>query len=131
MINLLERYLPFYDSEGGSGAGDGNGDGGDKGGENDSSGAGAAPSVDGGKAGADGVVGSPEASAEIYRPKGVAETMFGKTNEETIDKMATTINGYRNKENSKPGVPSEIGDYKIGDVPDDLKTYFGNLENDP
>ena len=129
MRSILQKYFPLYAPEGGDGAGSGAGaantGGGGEGAGADVSGAEAA----GGAAAAPGANG---AAAELYRPNGIAETMFGKTDHETIDKMATSLNGYRNKLDNLPKAPKDFNDYTFGEnSPEHLKTYLGNLEKDP
>lgn len=127
MRNLIEKYLPLYSPDGGGG--DGADVGADKGGENES--AGAADGAAGDKAGAEDVVGSSSASGELYRPKGLPDTMFGETDNETMDKMADTIQGFRKKIDNLPKAPKEISGYEMGEVPEELKEYFDNLKDDP
>lgn len=129
MNGLLNKYLPVRNAEG---AGSGGGDGGEnKGGEGQSQGTAqdtggkadaGGKANDGGKAGDGGV--------QPYRVDGIPETMFGSTNEETIDKMAKTINGYRTKEGKKETV-KEAAEYVLGEMPDNIKPYLSNLETDP
>lgn len=141
MRDLLMKYaFPLREQEGAGsgGAGDG-GDGGTggtggtsgEGGEGGNAGAGGG---DGGAAGGDGGSGqSGASSAEPYRPEGLPDTMFGKDDRETMDKMAKALNGYRQKESGRvvPDDPAAYGDFSKAEVPDAMKPYVQNLAEDP
>lgn len=137
MKNLLERFLPVFASDDGGGAGAGDaGAGGAQG--NDASGAGAAGA--GGAAAADGAGGSGPAAAaaagaagQPYRPEGLAETMFGKDDRETIDKMFTALKGYRERDSAR-GVPEKAEVYRKFDLeqaPAEIRGHIEALDKDP
>jgi hypothetical protein len=66
----------------------------------------------------------------LYRPEGLPDTMIGKSDRETLDRVAKSFNELRAKDAQRQA-PKEFGEYSIGDVGDHLKPYFGNLEKDP
>ncbi|MEM7067927.1 MAG: hypothetical protein AAF478_03510 [Pseudomonadota bacterium] len=111
MRDLLDRYSPVRntDDNSGGGTGEDNNSGGGTGDHNNSGG------------------------TTLYRPEGVPETMFGETNEETIDKMVSTINGFRSKDNNRPKAPETIDGYALDEatIPDEIKPFLQNLESDP
>jgi len=111
MRNLLEKYLPLFELEGGISSG----------GADDPGGAG------GQQAEVAGVV-SP--AGEVYKPKGVSDSFFGETNEQTIDNMAASLQTYREKASANP-VPKESSGYELGEVSGDLKPFLDNLADDP
>ncbi|WP_127523662.1 hypothetical protein [Mesorhizobium sp. Z1-4] len=133
MKNLLERYLreiPRVPDGGGSGEGAAaGGEGGGEGGSGDGGNAGG-----GGEGGAAADGGSGDGgAAQPYRPQGLPETMFGKDDRETMDKMATALNGYRTRESQ---VGKDADAYKAFDfdklqIADDLKPHMDGLAQDP
>lgn len=118
MNNLLEKYLRApMEGEGAAGAGGAAAGGAAAGGGATDPGAAAeaaaGKSAEGGAAGgaAGGAGGSPPpAATQPYRPDGLADTMFGKDDRETIDKMKTALDGYRQRDSS---VPANIDGYAI------------------
>lgn len=66
-----------------------------------------------------------------YRPDGLPDNLYGESNEETIDKMALALKGYRDKDNNR-GVPENAEGYSdFGDkVPDELKSHISGLAQD-
>ena len=47
------------------------------------------------------------APGEVYRPEGLAEHLLGTTDQETIDRMAAALNGYRKRDGER-GVPEAV-----------------------
>jgi len=93
MKALLEKYLPLRSPEdGGGGGGGGAADGGDGGG----SGGGA-----GGEGGGDGGQGGSGGGAAPYRPDGMADNLYGKSDKETIDLQHAALKGYRDRDAAK------------------------------
>lgn len=143
MKNLLEKYLcPARENEGGGaggsgaaaagGAGEGNG-GGAAGGDGSAGsaaggdgGAGSAGAADAGKAGPD--AGS---AAQPYRPEGLPETMFGKDDRETMDKMANAIKGYRGREAQVGKDPDAYKAFDFDKMDAALKPHMQGLADDP
>lgn len=129
MRDLLSKYTFLRSPD--SGAGGGGSAAGGAGGEG-GAGGGTPPAPSNGNAGGEGGSGGGEPPApELYRPSGLPETMFGTTNNETMDKMATTIAGYRERDSNAPKAPKDAGEYLMGDMSDDIKPYFDNLKGDP
>ena len=123
MRNLLERYLPLRDA-----AGDGGGGGAGAGGQGANAGAGAGAAA----AAGDGANGAA-AAAQPYRPQGLPDTMFGKDDRETMDKMAGALAGYRTRD-SERAVPDTVEAYSQFDAataPDFLKDHLPSLAKDP
>lgn len=123
MRTLLERYVPNYAPEEGAGAG---------GGGADAAAGGDAAAAAAAAAAAQSTVDQPAAGAP-YRPEGLPDTMFGKDDRETIDKMKSSIDGYRQRDSGR-GVPEAVDAYQALDlaaVPDDLKGFMGAVAKDP
>lgn len=78
----------------------------------------------------------PPAAGGPYRPQGMPETMFGKDDRETIDKMGQALNGYRQKDASRD-VPADPAGYlnldgvKNFQLDDAYKPHFEALKGDP
>lgn len=125
MRTLLDRYLPLRNQEGGGGAGGaGAGDGGGDAAGNGSAGG------DGGQAPA---AGEDGAASGPYRPEGLADTMFGKDDRETIDKLHNAVKGYRDRD-AKNGVPEKPDAYQTFDfatIDASLKPHLEALASDP
>ncbi len=73
-------------------------------------------------------------AAGPYRPDGLPDTMFGKDDRETIDKVHNALKGYRERDATrvvpdKPEAYREFGDMK--DVPEPLKPHLQALARDP
>lgn len=118
-------------AEGGSGAGGGGGagDGGEGGDGGQGSGEGGGDGGEGGDQ--NGSQESGEGGSAAYRPDGLPDNLYGTSNEETIDKMAQALKGYRQKDSEK-GVPENEAAYAdFGDsVPAELKDHIGSLAED-
>ena len=66
-----------------------------------------------------------------YHPEGLPEHMRGKTDQETIDKVSTALDGYR-KDQSKKGseaAPETADGYELA-LPDDLKDKIVAVDKD-
>lgn len=133
MRNLLERYLreiPRAPGEGEGGGGDGGANAGGDGGSGDGGNAG-----DGGEGGgAEGDGGSGDGgAAQLYRPEGLPETMFGKDDRETMDKMANALAGYRTRESQvgKDADAYKAFDFDKLEIADDLRPHMDQLGQDP
>lgn len=124
MRNLLDRYLPLR-------APDGGGDGG-----------GGAPPADPPPGGAEPPAGAPPGgsgaapaggAAEPYRPQGLPDTMYGNDDRETMDKMATALAGYRQRDSDRK-VPDNVEAYSAFDVeqvPEAFRSHLGQIGGDP
>ncbi len=77
----------------------------------------------------------PPAGADPYFPKGLPDTMKGKTERETMDRMAEALAGYRNRDATRD-VPQDVGGYLNLDgiegltVDETIKPYFAELTDD-
>lgn len=93
----------------------------------------AQPSAAAGTPSADG--GTPPAAAPEgpYRPDGLADNLYGKTDRETIDHLAKALKGYRDRDAKGGGVPEDAKGYlaDIQNVPEKAKGYFDALAGDP
>lgn len=71
--------------------------------------------------------------AGAYRPDGLADNLYGKTDHETIDNLAKALKGYRDRDAKGGGVPDKAEGYlDVGAaVPDKAKGYFEALKDDP
>ncbi|WP_156899386.1 hypothetical protein [Pleomorphomonas koreensis] len=76
----------------------------------------------------------PAASPEgPYRPDGLAENLYGKSDRETIDNLAKAVKGYRDRDAKGGGVPDEAAGYiaDVQNVPEKARGYFDALSSDP
>ncbi|MBO6893399.1 MAG: hypothetical protein JJ866_15760 [Roseibium sp.] len=66
-----------------------------------------------------------------YRPDGLPDNLYGESNEETIDKMALALKGYRQKDNDRGAPETQEAYADFGDkVPDQLKSHVSALSED-
>lgn len=141
MRTVLDRYTRHFNAEGGSAAG-----GGDGGGQPATPPAGGAapPAAPGGGGGAPGTAppgappaapaGTPPADApKAYRPEGLADNLYGASDQETIDRMHKALNGYRERDSAKgvPDRPEAYRDFKIDEAPEALRPHLAELAKDP
>jgi hypothetical protein len=122
MKTLLERYLPLREAEneGGGGGGGTPPPAGTTGGEGDQSAAGGTPPPS-------------EPPAGPYRPQGLPDTMFGESDRDTMDKMATALTGYRTRD-SERGIPENADAYQTFDldqVDEAVRPQLEALSSDP
>ncbi len=128
MRNLLEKYLlPVRSPDEPAGDPPANPGGDPPGGGSPSGGDPANP------AGDPPAPGAPGDPAQPYRPEGLPETIFGKNDRETMDKMAEALKGYRTRESQ---VGKDADAYKAFDfdalkIDDALKPHMEALANDP
>jgi hypothetical protein len=76
---------------------------------------------------------APLPPAGPYRPQGLPETMLGKDDQETMDKMAVALADYRDRE-TRDGVPDSPDAYQafdLANVDDGLKPHLEGLAKDP
>lgn len=70
----------------------------------------------------------------VYRPDGLPDHLFGKSDKETIDHLFKAFGGYRTAEAQRVekygAIPKELAGYKAN-LPDDLKAYVPELDKDP
>ncbi|MFC0809115.1 hypothetical protein ACFHWW_27355 [Ensifer sp. P24N7] len=76
--------------------------------------------------------GDPPAGGEFYRPQGIAEHLLGKDQNETMDKMAKALEGYRARDaqNGVPEKPDAYGEFS-GEIPETIKPHLDTLKGDP
>jgi hypothetical protein len=69
---------------------------------------------------------------EIYKPEGLPDTMFGKSDKETLDNAAKALKGYRDRDASN-GVPETKEAYAqfTGEIPEAIKPHLDTLTADP
>ncbi|MGR6465441.1 hypothetical protein [Rhizobium sp. PAMB 3182] len=74
----------------------------------------------------------PAAGGDLYKPDGLADSLLGKTNTETIDNMAKALAGYRERDagNKVPETAEAYGQFG-DDMPAEVKPYLETLANDP
>lgn len=125
-LNWYQSLLRAPDDGGGagaSGAAAGGGAAGGGAGGNDPAGAGA-----GGNGAAGGNAGGTPPAA--YRPDGLPDHLYGKSDKETIDNLFKAADGARKAISEFGEVPKTFADY--GFVPSDaVKAHAGDLANDP
>lgn len=129
MQTLLERLLPLRSADDGGGAAAGAGAGDADQSPADGSGAG-----DGGQAGADD--GNPPPVADPsgpYRPDGLPDTMYGKDDKETIDKLHQAFKGYRDRDGQRqvPENAEAYREFKLDDAPEAVRPHLEALAADP
>jgi hypothetical protein len=75
----------------------------------------------------------PAAGASFYRPADLPDNMVGKTLEETMDNMAKSLKGYRDRDASKPAPPADAAAYLAFDAEPaaEIKPYIETLAADP
>jgi hypothetical protein len=130
------RFL-LDENAGGAGDGAGTGAGASGAGAGAGSGAAAAGAAAGsgaaagtGAAAAGGQSGQGDGSPSPYRPDGLPDHLFGKSDKETIDKLNATVTGFRTKQSEAGVVPEKPDAYTI-DASDKLKPYITNFDKDP
>lgn len=76
--------------------------------------------------------GDPPAGGEFYRPEGLAEHLLGKDQNDTMDKMAKALEGYRARD-AQNGVPEKAEAYAefAGEIPETIKPHLDTLKGDP
>lgn len=76
--------------------------------------------------------GDPPAGGEFYRPQGLAEHLLGTDQNETMDKMAKALEGYRARDaqNGVPEKPEAYGEF-AGEIPETIKPHLDTLKGDP
>lgn len=132
---MFENYLKYYSiARAPEGAGGGTADPPAAGGSPPPGGTQEKPAAGGKDAGNPpaGEKGSASAAPEgPYRPEGLPETIFGKDDRETIDKLAAALNGYRQKD-SKRDVPKDVKEYAtFENIDEKLKPFVEGFKDDP
>jgi len=78
--------------------------------------------------------GAGDPPAGPYRPEGLPDHLFGKSDKETVDALFKAFNGYRTAESQRAEkfgiIPKDIAGYKAN-LADDLKPYVPELDKDP
>lgn len=75
--------------------------------------------------------GTTDPPAGPYRPEGLPETMYGKDDRETLDKMATALKGYRQRDSAIPDKPDAYSAFQLDAVPETIRGHIGDLAKDP
>ncbi|WP_377299629.1 hypothetical protein [Rhizobium sp. SGZ-381] len=92
------------------------------------------PSAGDGTTPADGANPAPAAApgADWYRPKDLPDHLLGKDQNETMDKLADALKGYRQRD-AQNGVPDKVDAYNAfsADVPETVKPHLETLVKDP
>ncbi len=97
-----------------------------------------APGPAGGDAPPSPSAGDPPAGAgdppagEFYRPKDLPDHLLGKDQNETMDKLATALKGYRERDtnNGVPETPDAYAEFK-GEISESVKPHLETLTKDP
>ena len=130
MRSLIDRYRPYFNTESGSAAAGAAA----APGSSDAPAAGAGAAAKPGEGGA-----SPTAAAAAaapvapYRPEGLPDNLYGKTDQETIDNLKKVADGYRTRDAERQ-VPDDPAAYKAFDlekVAPEIKPHIEALANDP
>ncbi|MDG4894624.1 hypothetical protein P9272_13685 [Mesorhizobium sp. WSM4976] len=128
MRKILDRYLPVRNAEGGAGGGGG---GGAAGGETAGGAGGAAADAQGGSNDAAAAAAAAAGANQPYRPQGLPDTMFGKDDRETIDKMHNALNGYRQRDSAVPNDAAAYNAFEIDKAPETIRPHLQALAQDP
>lgn len=133
MRNLLSRIV-FNAPDGGGGGAPGGGS------EPPAGGAGDPPASPpaGGNAPPPPSAGAPPAGAgdppagDFYKPEGLPDHLLGKDQNETMDKLANALKGYRERDtnNGVPETPEAYADFK-GEISETVKPHLETLTKDP
>lgn len=93
----------------------------------------ASPRVADGTPPADGGTPPTAAPEGPYKPEGLADNLYGKSDRETIDNIAKALKGYRDRDAKGGGVPEDAAGYisDVQGVPEKAKGYFDALSTDP
>lgn len=138
MSDFLKKWtMPTMapEDEGGSGAAGGAAsDAATANGGDDASSAATADGGDGASSaanGGDGVVNQPGASP--YKPDGLDPALVGSSDQETIDKMASQLKGYRDRDAQRHvgQSPEVYADFSKAEMPDEIKGHMAYLTDDP
>ncbi len=125
MKTLLDRYLFVRNADGGGSGGAG----GDAGAAAPGGGAGAAAPGAAADAGGSGSAAAPTP----YRPQGMADQYYGKSDQETIDHLYKAVAGYRQRDAERV-VPDNVDAYskfEADKVPDFMRSHVEHFANDP
>ena len=79
----------------------------------------------------DGSNAAAAAAAGPYRPNGLPDTMFGKDDRETIDKMHTALNGYRQRDSAVPDKIEAYNAFEVDKAPEAIRPFLSQLSTDP
>lgn len=140
MKHLLERYLlPFCNADGGGGGAGGGAAAAAPAAADPAGGAGGAAAAAGqGGSNAAAAAADPAAAAAAaaaaagpYRPQGLPDTMFGKDDRETMDKMATALDGYRKRDSAVPEKPEAYSAFEVDKAPEAIRGHLQELAKDP
>ncbi|MER9622674.1 hypothetical protein NKI98_14745 [Mesorhizobium sp. M0222] len=74
---------------------------------------------------------APPAAGQPYKPQGLPETMYGKDDRETMDKMATALNGYRQRDSAVPDKIEAYNAFEIDKAPEAIRGQLQALTADP
>lgn len=133
MKTLLQRYSPVFDT-GGEPSGGGAAPAAPAAGDPPAGGSQPAAGAPGDGSGAPDPGGQPPAPAgDLYRPEGLPETMFGANDRETIDKLANTLKGYRDRDANRqvPDKPDAYLAFDLEQMPERVRGQIGELSKDP
>jgi len=131
MKNLLERYLPVRNAAGEGGGAAASAGGGNPAAAGDA-GAGAAAGAGGGSGDAAAAAAAAAAAGGgPYRPNGLPDTMFGKDDRETIDKMHNALNGYRQRDATVPDKVEAYNSFEVDKAPEAIRPFIAQLSTDP
>lgn len=69
-------------------------------------------------------------AAAPYRPEGLPDHLFGKSDQETIDRLHKTVSGFRQTEGDRGAVPKTPDEYRL-EFGDKVKPFAENFGKDP
>ncbi|WP_181180371.1 hypothetical protein [Mesorhizobium sp. B1-1-7] len=75
--------------------------------------------------------GAEPPAAGPYRPQGLADTMYGKDDRETIDKLHKAVEGYRQRDSAVPDKPEAYQTFEIDKAPEAIRPHLQQLAKDP
>ena len=73
----------------------------------------------------------PPAAGQPYRPQGLPDTMFGKDDRETMDKMANALTGYRQRDSAAPDKIEAYSNFEVDKLPEAIRPHIEAATKDP
>lgn len=89
-----------------------------------------APAMNAGAPAPAGQAAAPVASPSPYRPEGLPDHLYGKSDQETIDALFKTVDGFRRAQAERGEAPKDPSGYAF-EPAEALKPYADSLARDP
>lgn len=82
-------------------------------------------------AGAGGGNPDPSPASALHKPAGLPDSFIGRSDIETLDRVAAAFNDLRAKDSQRPRASEKADDYVLGELPAELKVFGDNMAKDP